>query len=846
MSDIATNYEIVDATTYVCIVSVLSSGISAEEVIEILNNLRIHLYGESSLSLQYTTINHILDLILIYADPTTYSLDSVVKFVQTLVIEEKEKDHDHDHDSSDKFNDLEELVNWISNKESITIPQNNNSILKTASDTLLDTSAQINQYFFTINPKIDSPEEILFTFVKAKVLKLSSLYNDISNFQSLFRSLYDFQPFKLWYNGLIQSYSYYWDNYASISNDSNIILLQEFLKIDNLADQFNHLIAPLSQHSFVNDKISIENWLTHVILPLITYHNNDYDPLLVWLFFNPQLITQGPPSKKYSIWKHAIHAIISLPHTDIDGIKQIIEYYLASCYYYALYYEDDERKVSSIEQTKIYDDISNTLQLITTEKSPIDIQFNFTELPHFDSFGEFIKSPENPIRNLFIEADGSSIAFLKQILITCQELYPINKLTISKYLHFKYSIQPISIKEKEILLIFSGINSINLPQLLKSVNLFMINFVTEPQDIIKIKNIIIGRLLFSNFFDIVESTFAKEIDSNTYFNLVLEKFWDSINNASNINDKIGKLHDAAKCLELFDNISKSSQLNEINQKLIIRFKHLFRAMNNMKNFKISVEKNLPFTPYQLIHNFGGSNNNSTDNDGLTPIKLINIILEQNPKSYLAFEKLYRILNDLLLYFDINNDNENSTYYFNKLKSACIESALIDNNFQFAYNQCIELLNHYQENNSNLNDIWLTFYQVGKYISPNWYEDELNEKKQGEKIEIWLKQRQILSRTLEFTCHLDTMADNSKVIINQWERINEQLQEYFDDNRVAELKTFQSTNHLRSLNDVKENIGSLANEIITDATTTTNQASEKLSNLFVSGLGWAIGANHPAR
>lgn len=38
------------------------------------------------------------------------------------------------------------------------------------------------------------------------------------------------------------------------------------------------------------------------------------------------------------------------------------------------------------------------------------------------------------------------------------------------------------------------------------------------------------------------------------------------------------------------------------------------------------------------------------------------------------------------------------------------------------------------------------------------------------------------------------------------------------------------------------MATLANDIMNDASNTTTQASEKLSNLFVSGLGWALGAN----
>ncbi|KAK6463474.1 Sec39 domain-containing protein [Scheffersomyces coipomensis] len=818
---------VVDATIYIGLVSALTQNLSASEIIQIINDLRVQL-NQSTFNVQYTSVIHILELVLIYADPSSYSLDSVIKFVETLTKEEL---------PSSEFNDLEEIKNWLSTK-SIDIPNHDKSILKTASAILTDTTAQCQHLSFILS-KHDTKQEIIFKFVKAKVLRLSHYYHDAKSFQSLFKPLQNYEPFKLWYNGLVQSYIYYWDNYGSLNDDNNqVVLFKDFLNLQSLQDHFTILIYPVIHHSYTSNKLSIENWNTHVILPLIHYYGDDFEPLHSWLFLNPDHLSGIHPSKKYQVWKHTIQSIVQTPYLQFDNFKIIIEYYLASCYYFAVYFENDEKKVSSVELTKIYDTIIETLDLITTEKKHIELSSNsFKDLfPVYDSLQEFIESNTNPIRPLFIEPNGSSIATLKEIVTTCQELYPINRLTISKYLHLKYSAEPM--KEKEVLQIFSGINSNNSSQLLTSVDSFISNFINEPKESTKINKLIIGRLLFSNFFDLVESRYSSKIEANEYFELVLEKYWDSFNNASNFNEKIGKLHDAAKCVEILDKVSNRSDLSQVNKHLIIRFKHLFKAMANMKNFRIAVEKNKPFTPYQLVNNFGPSESNT---DQIQTLHLINIILEQNPKSYVAFEKLYRILNDLLIYFDIDT-SKNSTYYFNKLKSACIESSLIDNNFTFAYEKCLELLQHYQKNDDDLNDIWLTFYQVGKYISPSWYEDDISDKKETEKVKIWLQQRELLSRTLEFTYHSDSSSDNSKVILSQWDRINEQIEEYYSQSRLDNLKQSQTSNQLRTLTDVKENIGNLANEIILDATATTNNASEKISNLFVSGLGWAIGAN----
>lgn len=203
-----------------------------------------------------------------------------------------------------------------------------------------------------------------------------------------------------------------------------------------------------------------------------------------------------------------------------------------------------------------------------------------------------------------------------------------------------------------------------------------------------------------------------------------------------------------------------------------------------------------------------------------------MILEHNPKSYLAFEKLFRILNDLMLYFDEDGELEQSDTNgcFDRLKSACIESALIDNNFSYAYKQSMELIDHFAKS-SSIDGFWLTFYQVGKYVSPNW----IDEDSESNRLEIMIKQRELLSQTLQ---KIDCDG-HVKVILDQWNRLNEKIEHDYQSIDQLKFAGFETKSDAKGpeLSQVELNMARLP-----------DKAGEKISNLFVSGLGWAIGAN----
>ena len=115
---------------------------------------------------------------------------------------------------------------------------------------------------------------------------------------------------------------------------------------------------------------------------------------------------------------------------------------MSACYFYGF---KDTDSVSTIELVEIYDLIIDTITLF-------DIHTEELRLPDIDykdifdcchNLKEF-QSATNPISPLF---QIRAIAYLRQVIETCQKLLPINRLTIKKYFQLKYQNKEMDTKE---------------------------------------------------------------------------------------------------------------------------------------------------------------------------------------------------------------------------------------------------------------------------------------------------------------------------------------------------------------------------------------------------------------
>lgn len=671
----------------------------------------------------------------------------------------------------------ERIVNWVEitqgkTEEDVTASSDDDNYIDTAADDLLKS---IKEFEVTD----------LKSFVVAKTLHWSKYTNDLS----LILPLFNLADLNFWYNGIISPFIYY--------SDHGTTDLNFYLNCTEYNDLFNILIEPLVKSS----NLHIINYMNHVILPLIKYHNYNIDPLLAFLF-SPH---PGKPYEKYLLWKEVIHSF-ALSDFEYGNYQEVIKCFIASVYYYSerestsgspsLYRRDsaslfstlNERShqhsyispISSVEITRIYDLIKSTLKLFDFNESS---ELNVSSLPSFLTFEEFITDENNQLKPYF-EPTAENISLLHNITTVCQKLFSTNKLTIYQYLTLKQG----SI-DKEIIKCCANLSKGNWLVYTIAIELIISEFGKGDQE--RVNELVIERFLFANLFDVVKDFQEKGkflLNSEKYFNLVLTKFWDSYNSSQNLNDKIGSLKDATDCLALFETLN----LLEEQRNEIVKIKHLLKAVHNLKNYRIVLNKS-QLVPSQIL--------NFEEN----PLNLIMSILDQNTKSYLAFDKLYKILNDLSIFF--GSDKE----YFNRLKTACIESSLIDGNFAHSYKQASELLKHY--NSTDLNDNWLTFYQVGKYREEYMDLATLNRKSE------------ILAKTLLI---MNSSNENSQTVLQEWKRVQSEIDEA-QTRKVIEISS-------------KPEIVTSRRDIIHNVAATGTQASEKLTNMFATGLGWAIGAN----
>ncbi|ODV80252.1 uncharacterized protein CANTADRAFT_25913 [Suhomyces tanzawaensis NRRL Y-17324] len=745
-------------------------------------------------NLEYTNIENILTLLVVHTYPNSTSPKTISNIVKSIVFEPAEDTIDESV--------VETIISFSYGEQEILDAVALNSAVEIVRDSKVQASLLVHSDEF--------PEELIFKFVRAKVLYSSKYGNNIDEFKPLFELIAKYEPFIAWYAGVVQPYLYYWNNFGKSSPDS--IKFEQFEKFDSQQEVFMELIKPMN--SYVHkERLGLKSWMSNVIIPHIKFYQKDFAPLLHWLFvpFEVQKHTS-----KYEIWNITIGTIIQSGVFDFEDYSSIIKHFIAGVYFYSI---SESEILTSIETIKVYDLILSTLNFIKTKKEPIELKNGFDQLPTYDTLNEFVEDKSNPLAPLF-EPTGHSISALRNIVETCQKLFPINKLTISKYLQLRYSTTESNDNRREIIKITSNLNSSNSGPLLTSVQNFKNAFV-PASELPDINTLVIERFLSAGLFNsIMDLNQDFEIPDNDLAIIILDKFWECFDLATNFDDRSGKLYECSQCIGLLDQLGSKQLLPETRKK-IVAIKHLLKAISNMKNFKIHLGYNNPLTPHKLITKFRPEEDNSS-------LSLITLILELNPKSYLAFEKLYKILNDLNLFFveDSQDSPESETDQssrsaFNKLKAACIESALIDNNFPFAYKNSKQLFEHQE----NLNELWLTFYQVGKYISPD----------DPETIDILLKQREILSLTLEVL----SFSSNTKAILRQWQVVNEKIEAHYTDSIVEDVTKF---NDITISSEFKENIGAIANDIINEATASTNHASEKLSKMFVSGLGWAIGAN----
>ncbi|VVT48371.1 uncharacterized protein SAPINGB_P001745 [Magnusiomyces paraingens] len=386
------------------------------------------------------------------------------------------------------------------------------------------------------------------------------------------------------------------------------------------------------------------------------------------------------------------------------------------------------------------------------------------------------------------------------------------------------------------------------------------------------KILLTGALSSGNFTFVQKQFFSRScsLPLTEIKTSIISTFYLFFDSATNGNKTRGSMKNAVQCIKLLQNFKD-------NEDEIYRAEALLSATDELSKYTLylssqnSNTQNMPMLPKQ-IRNYPNK------------FELIYRVLELNSKAYLDYDKLVSILKNLIYSSTEKNDvgtshNFNSSKFDSldllnesisfQVRKMCIEAALVDSNFEKAYEFAIPHLvststtSNQKENASTVDDFglkivsketesWASLFQIGKYISPFWESDI--------PIDIIDKKMNALAYSLKI-CPQEQIP----VILHTWQRCdtlrNATLKKFhsqkigsaFNQTVTAAMssapsliptnfkKVLSSTASSLSVSSSPGSFGFLErdNENFTHFNT---RKRDQLSNLFVSGLGWAIGAN----
>lgn len=828
----STALEEADARLFVCLCTVLSKY--PEKSFHVFGKLiPVALLNQ----LPFTTTTNLLRILLSYISPVSVSPDQVAELARELLLEEQ---FHNKMDESDLIEDVEDLLLWMEQQFTLTGGLNQLATLQIARDLVTSLAVKAKEFGFLVDFLSADSNDILFSFIKAKTLQLSPFHHDLGTLDPLFDILKYYDPFYKWFNGFIVPYCYFWKNYVAVRGLD--FSTKEFLDFQSIHEQFDKFIEPLAGSIPLGKMMETGSYLQNVILPFLAYSGNGLQLLSSWMSkraHNTSLILT------VELWDEIINNSFNFvdfegKHFPLETILDLVRTYVISCIIETIFVEYNNSSVNLVE---VYRQISSTTsQLVKSfqaeDVSPVNLLLKID--PSMMEKHEF-KSNHFEIQSFLVflseESPLLTLVTLKQLADICVTLFPMNSLTFGKFFYLKgFPTLDYDLRQQEILNILSRIDKSNHGEVLRSLDLFVANFVGNDTPLIQeIDQLVIERFFENNLFDLVLEYYQNKnkpykISANDIIGLGIKSLWELVRLASNIDERIGKMKLASECLDLLSVIAMDDSIEQEQKGVISKFKHLQKALNQLKNFKLVIEKNSPVTPQQIFCLLGQHG----DEEVPSAIFLISQILEQNPKSYLAYEKLYRISID----FSIFSGIEVTDNFLPMVQSACIESSLVDDNFSFAYKQSKAMFDYYvsKKQSEQLGKFWLTFYQVGKYILTEWFND-YDEKVSASKIDILRKQKEVLSLTLKLTRPSDSTVDNSRLIIGQLRHVNEEIRRWYIEDDTQRAETTQ-----RAVRSTQTQIQSNIKEIISEVSASRTHASEKLSNLLVSGIGWAIGAN----
>lgn len=283
---------------------------------------------------------------------------------------------------------------------------------------------------------------------------------------------------------------------------------------------------------------------------------------------------------------------------------------------------------------------------------------------------------------------------------------------------------------------------------------------------------------------------------------------------------------------------------------ILKFKKLLLASNQLAtNFKFLLSQRAQTLPSDIFK----VNN---------PIIVLERILELNPKSYLDMGKIYKVVADLCISTDhigllydvlpIETDTgptEDLGAVFSgkgaplgpqprfplrdKVILSCVNAALIDLNFDFAYTNLMRLLaNETGTLLGLLGHVWLNVFQVCKFVDPAWLvgsdeDDDIDDVP----LDVLTRQIELALKLLEVAPSATTISTvENSVILTQSEALLRKYRHKLERQVVSDFARYQGQQNNSLFQNFNASTGTLLNQF------TKNASSLSIGNGNVLTVG----------
>lgn len=293
----------------------------------------------------------------------------------------------------------------------------------------------------------------------------------------------------------------------------------------------------------------------------------------------------------------------------------------------------------------------------------------------------------------------------------------------------------------------------------------------------KQESIIIETLLCFGEFSLLQD-FTAELRLNLDNGIFLKYFWRFFNNASdgsNTNVDIRRAHDILKLLS-----------HPVDPEL-----KLLELANQLSKYHLYYTPNILFKPFHILE--------FKDN----PFELISKLLNLNQYLYMDLEETTNILELLFSGLKIKSSGPELYEEKTRLLALHIDFALVNLDFQFAHEKTLELFKRNGAGNH-----WSTFFQVGKFVNPNWLDNETP-------TEIIYLQLEILGKLLHIC-----PEEEAEAVVSLWSGLELELSTRDLLNDKYSLKNISSTKEFKQ-------------KIMEDVSST-------VSNFLSTGIKWAVG------